>query len=137
MKLLRELRQKLEDTNVCDDWVIEMIDEMLTRDAGLVMVKFNADCGRMGSLEGVYVHTKEDHEKFLQDMETYADETIYWCEPFGKHSELSIEVSDLHKYLTYDTDSERCLAAKNQHYGDEVVEKFYETMWDNDWDKSE
>jgi hypothetical protein len=69
-----------------------------------VLYKFRWDCGRMGSVGGVFVSTKEEIEKNI-------GEDVYFGEILGKHSEIYgvLEESDLN-ILTEDQDFiEKCI----------------------------
>lgn len=63
-----------------------------------VLYKFRWDCGRMGSVGGVSVSTKEEIEKNI-------GKDVYFGEILGKHSEIYgvLEESDLN-ILTEDQD---------------------------------
>lgn len=55
-----------------------------------VLYRFNWDCGRMGSLEGIFVSSDEDVAKAL-------GEEVYFGEVLGKHSEIygTLDAEDL------------------------------------------
>ena len=53
------------------------------------LYKFNFDCGRMGSLEGIFI---EDTDK-VKDLVLSGDE-VYFGEVLGKHSEIYGQVED-------------------------------------------
>ncbi len=53
----------------------------------LVLVRFNADCGRMGWLDGLFVNTRER----LEEITGYH---IYFGEVLGKHSEISLDMNE-------------------------------------------
>lgn len=48
---------------------------------------FYADCGRMGSLEGLFVATPEE-------VENLYGKTIHFGEALGKHSEISLKMDE-------------------------------------------
>lgn len=50
-----------------------------------VIVEFGVDCGRQGSLEGIFVCEKEALEKLY-------GKTVYFGEVLGKHSEVEIDI---------------------------------------------
>ena len=49
--------------------------------------RFNWDCGRQGSLDGLFVATEEDIKSII-------GKNIYFGEVLGKHSEIVGEVED-------------------------------------------
>lgn len=55
----------------------------------LAVFKFNADYGRMGNLEGVFV-AKKSHVKYLIDNKIQ----VYFGEVLGKHSEVYGELEE-------------------------------------------
>lgn len=46
------------------------------------LYRYYEDCGRMGSIEGLFILTDEEVEKYKE----YTD-VLYWDELLGKHSE--------------------------------------------------
>lgn len=52
-----------------------------------VIAKFLWDCGRMGSVEGMFTSTKED-------IENIQGKYIYFGEILGKHSEIDGEIAE-------------------------------------------
>lgn len=60
--------------------------------------KFYADCGRMGDLEGVFVCEQNE-------IENLYGEEVNFGEVLGKHSEVSLTMSD--KYFTEVTTDEK------------------------------
>ena len=68
------------------------------------LYKFSTDCGRMGSLEGIFIDTKERVDKLIS-----SGIEVYFGEVLGKHSEITgvIEKKD----ITLVTDDENVLKA--------------------------
>ena len=64
-----------------------------------ILVRFEIDYGRHGSIEGLFVTTKEW-------MEALTGETIYFGEILGKHSEVCIDNFDWKEYCTVLTDDQ-------------------------------
>lgn len=74
------------------------------------LYKFNFDCGRMGSLNGLFVEDEVD-------IQNAVGKYVYFGEVLGKHSEVSgtLELSDfkvltddqefIHKFLKYGCES--------------------------------
>jgi len=52
-----------------------------------LLVKFHADCGRSGDLNGLFICTREDIEKIKGRSTWYYDE-------LGKHSEIELVFND-------------------------------------------
>lgn len=46
-----------------------------------LLFRFEFDCGRQGDLEGLFVATQEEVDALI-------GKSLYFCEPFGKHSEV-------------------------------------------------
>lgn len=63
-----------------------------------VLVRFYWDCGRMGSVEGLFITTKADLNKAY-------DKYVYFGEILGKHSEVcgTLERSDV-EFVSEDQD---------------------------------
>jgi len=63
-----------------------------------ILYKFHWDCGRQGSISGIFISTKDIILKNL-------GKRLYFSEPFGKHSEIYgvLEENDL-TILTEDQD---------------------------------
>lgn len=53
------------------------------------LYKFNADCGRMGELQGIFI---EDSDKVSKLIES-GDE-VYFGEVLGKHSDVSFAIEE-------------------------------------------
>jgi len=51
------------------------------------LYKYSADCGRMGTLEGLFIDTKQRIDYLIQ-----SDIEVYFGEVLGKHSEVFGEV---------------------------------------------
>ena len=70
-----------------------------------VLVKYNQDFGRMGSLDGLFICTKED-------LESLNGKDVYFGEVLGKHSE--VYTGDTYKY---------CKIVPTQHGDIKVLER--------------
>lgn len=93
--------------------------------------KFEADFGRMGDLEGVFVSTDEK----LQEL--YGKQ-IYFGEVLGKHSEVILTLGIQH--ITEVTDDEKFIELFEQYNLENGYNPFdyYDEMDDaEDWDEDE
>ena len=70
--------------------------------------KFNADCGRMGELEGVLISTKERVDKLIESKIE-----VYFGEVLGKHSEIcgTIEKDE----MIFVSDNEEAVRVVEEH----------------------
>jgi len=71
------------------------------------LFRFNLDCGRMGSLEGVF--EAEQHE-----VDTLIGKTVYFGEVLGKHSEIIVKIENSHITLLTSDDE---FISKAREYG--------------------
>lgn len=61
------------------------------RFANSVLVRIYWDCGRQGDLEERFIIDKDE---WAELRERFRGRRLYFCEPFGKHSEAYGEVTD-------------------------------------------
>jgi hypothetical protein len=101
--------------------------------------KFQADFGRMGDLEGVFVSTDEQ-------LHGLYGEEIYFGEVLGKHSEVILTLDP--KHITEVTDDEKFIELFEQYnlengynpfdyYEDEADEYDDAEDWDEEEDNNE
>lgn len=70
--------------------------------------KFTGDCGRMGTLEGVLISTKERVDKLIE-----SEISVYFGEVLGKHSEICGRIEK--DEMVFVSDNEETIKVVEEH----------------------
>lgn len=92
------------------------------------LYEFNLDCGRMGSLEGVFIATEEELNKIQ-------GKNIYFGEVLGKHSEVDI-VFDRDE-LDVKSEDQDFISKLEDVFGSPTISGYNPLDYYDDWDDEE
>lgn len=91
-----------------------------------LLMEMCVDCGRLGSIDSQFVIDKLSLAKLV-----YLKPNIYFCEPFGKHSEIQTSFDDEYFKINIISDKKSVVESATL-YGKNLYETLEELIWDDE-----